>query len=100
MKQPNDMAAPEPDALRALREELAGLAARVAALEAELAAVRAAPAAAGAEEPEVDEALLAVLSAAVAAYLGKKPRIRSVRVLSSPEWARSGRMHIQGSHRR
>lgn len=87
------------ETLRALREELARLSDRVAALEA--AGARAAPgraAAAAAGEEVVDEVLLAVIAAAVAAFLGKRPRIRSVRVLGSPEWARQGRMHIQASH--
>ena len=82
------------DTVRALREELARLSARVASLEA--AAFRAQSAQRADAGP--DEKLMAVLAAAVAAYLGKKPRIRSVRVVSSPEWARQGRLHIQASH--
>lgn len=99
--EPTNEIAPEAETVRALREELARLAERVAALEAELRAHAAAVAAArdaGPPEEELDEALVAVIGAAVAAYLGKKPRIRSIRVLSSPEWARQGRMHIQASH--
>jgi methylmalonyl-CoA carboxyltransferase large subunit len=89
----NDLA--HDDTIRALREELARLSERVAALEA--AASRApAPSAAAREGPS--EAVLAILSAAIAAYLGKKPRLKSVRVLSSPEWGRQGRLHIQASH--
>lgn len=82
------------DTLRDLREELARLSERVAALEA---AARA-PAPRGAADEVVDDAVLAVIAAACAAYLGTKPRIRGIRVLSSPEWARQGRAHIQASH--
>jgi hypothetical protein len=92
------------EALRAVRDELARLSERVAALEA--AAFRAQGGAGAARtggdgaRPDggASDALLAVLGAAIAAYLGKTPRIRSVRVLSSPEWGRQGRLYIQASH--
>jgi hypothetical protein len=89
------------DALRAVRDELARLSERVGALEAAAFRAQSGARAAGDGAPAsqgANDALLAVLSAAVAAYLGKKPRIRSVRVLSSPEWGRQGRLLIQASH--
>jgi methylmalonyl-CoA carboxyltransferase large subunit len=62
-----------------------------------------AAAAAPAAEPEkaADEfsaELLLVLSAAVAAYLGKRPHIRAVRLLGSSAWAQQGRVFVQASH--
>jgi methylmalonyl-CoA carboxyltransferase 12S subunit len=48
--------------------------------------------------PEV----LAVIAASVTAFLGKKVRIRSARVLETPyaveRWARQGRLIVQTSH--
>jgi methylmalonyl-CoA carboxyltransferase large subunit len=106
------------DALRALREELGRLAARVAALEAAQATpgearpaagiAAAAPpgAAAPAEaaqaaplvEVEPSEEVLAVIAAAVAAYLGHKPRLKHVWLDSASTWAQQGRVSIQASH--
>ena len=104
------------DALGALREQIARLNERVAALEssAESAAASAAlPAAAlmaaspvMAEPPEsapvveegLSEELVLVISAAVAAFLGKKAAIRQIRLLGSAAWAQQGRVTIQASH--
>jgi methylmalonyl-CoA carboxyltransferase large subunit len=105
------------DSLGAIQEEMTRLSERVAALEAAVAAApRAtapapAPAAAVAAplkpEPEpapqpegegLSEELVLVISAAVAAFLGKKPHIRQIRLLSSPVWAEHGRVTIQASH--
>jgi methylmalonyl-CoA carboxyltransferase large subunit len=96
------------DAIRALREELARLGERVAALEA-AAGVK--PAARGTPIPRavstpppapqaegLSEELLLVLSAAVAAFLGKKPHIRQIRLLGTTAWAQQGRVTIQASH--
>jgi hypothetical protein len=69
-------------AVTALREEVARLAGRVAVLERE----------------ELDDELLLVLSAAIAAYLGKKPYLRQVRLVRSATWSHQGRVSIQGSH--
>jgi methylmalonyl-CoA carboxyltransferase large subunit len=90
--------------LGAIREELARLGARVAALEATaglapVATAAAAPLESAMPKPEgVDEELLAVISAAVAAYLGKRPHIRQVRLLGTAAWAQQGRVTIQASH--
>ena len=94
------------EVLDGLRRDLARLSERVAALEKAAgldgpagapapAAVTAPPAAA----PEgLSEELLVVISAAVAAFLGKKAPIRQVRLLGSAAWAQQGRVSIQASH--
>jgi methylmalonyl-CoA carboxyltransferase large subunit len=89
------------DALGAIRRELAQLGERVAALEAAAGARPAAatPAAPLPAEPEgLSEELVLVLSAAIAAFLGKKPHIRQIRLLGTAAWAQQGRATIQASH--
>ncbi len=39
-----------------------------------------------------------MLCAAVAAFLGKKPSLKQIRVISSASWAHQGRVNIQASH--
>lgn len=54
-----------------------------------------------AKEEELDEETLLILSAAIAAFLGKKARIRRVRRLHQPgfsPWSQQGRVNIMGSH--
>lgn len=75
-------------ALHRLREEVSRLGQRVAALEA----------AQQTQQPAVDEELILTISAAVAAYLGVKPRIRQIRLVSNPQWVQHGRATIQASH--
>jgi methylmalonyl-CoA carboxyltransferase large subunit len=93
--------------LEALRRELGRLGERVAALEATVgAAPRAIPVAAPAPAPapaappqeEISEELVLVISAAIAAFLGKRPHIRQIRLLGSAAWAQQGRVTIQASH--
>jgi len=67
------------------------LAARVESLEAELAAVRAAM-----PTPEVSEEVVIAISAAVAAFLGKRARLKQVRYRSSAAWTQQGRAAVQG----
>jgi methylmalonyl-CoA carboxyltransferase large subunit len=92
------------DSLGAICQELARLGERVARLEttAGLAPAAAAPAAAldhSKPEPEgLGEEQLLVISAAIAAYLGKRAHIRQVRLLGSGAWAQQGRVTIQASH--
>jgi methylmalonyl-CoA carboxyltransferase large subunit len=82
------------DAVESLRREVGRLSERVAALEAgRSAGVPPAPAAEG-----LSEELVLVISAAIAAYLGKKPHIRQIRLLRSDAWAQAGRTTIQASH--
>ncbi len=89
--------------LRSLRAEVSQLAERLAAVEIERstsgsASLRNAIPPAPTESAEPSEEILAVLSAAVAAYLGVKPRLRSIRVAGSGTWAQQGRATIQASH--
>jgi methylmalonyl-CoA carboxyltransferase 12S subunit len=108
------------DALGATVKELEG---RVAELTSESSQVAknkpvpapvSAPAVAAAESPtvqnhsarkqdEVTPELLVVMAAAVTAYLGKKVRIRSAKMLQSPyeivnPWSQQGRVFVQASH--
>lgn len=67
------------------------LASRVESLESELAAVRA-------ELPprEVPEEVLIAISAAVAAFLGHRARLKQVHYRTSQTWAQQGRSAVQG----
>jgi methylmalonyl-CoA carboxyltransferase 12S subunit len=88
------------DALGAIRQELARLAERVAALEAAAGTMRPAPVAAppAPAAEGLSEELVAVISAAIAAFLGKRPYIRQIRLLGATSWAQQGRVTIQASH--
>ena len=112
------MSDPDADTIAQLRAELARLAGRLAALEAAgaEAAVPGGGAGAGADtrpatavspaatatpppsEAAIPDEMLIVIAAAVAAYLGSKPRIRQVTLLGSTAWAQQGRATIQASH--
>ncbi len=74
-----------------MREEIKALMLRVSALEHNAARAAAAPAAPS------DEDMLAI-SAAVAAFLGVRARIRQVRLVHSSAWAQVGRMGTHASH--
>jgi methylmalonyl-CoA carboxyltransferase large subunit len=105
------------DALENLSQELSRLGQRVAALEA--AAASPVPSAATVKnevetgaprlapsppppQPAVaqglSEELLLVISAAIAAFVGKKAHIRQIRLIGSAAWAQQGRVTIQASH--
>lgn len=84
------------DLLDEIRGELAELSGRVARLEA--APETAAPVTPPAREGVSEDTLLAI-SAAVAAFLGERVRIRQVRLVPSTAWAQEGRVSIQASHR-
>jgi methylmalonyl-CoA carboxyltransferase large subunit len=93
------MAADDID-LKALLERLEQLDARVRKLETD-APLRAAPAgrpAAGSASEQISEDMLAVLSAAIAAFLGVKAKIRQVRLVGSEAWAQQGRASVMASH--
>lgn len=93
--------------MEALRAHMAALTAKLAEMTSAAVAVPAKPlepaepvAAAPAPEPEeIPDEILIAISAAVAAYLGKRAHIRTVRLLSSTAWAQQGRVNIQASHR-
>jgi len=55
------------------------------------------------DEEEVTPEMLVVIAAAVTAFLGKKVRIRSAKMLQSPyeivnPWSQQGRVRVQASH--
>ncbi|MEJ5369992.1 MAG: hypothetical protein WHT08_16895 [Bryobacteraceae bacterium] len=90
--------------VEALRQHLAALAEKLAELERAAAAAPSHAVEVPAEPPpppaeEISEETLAAISAAVAAFLGKRPHIRAIRLVSSPAWAQQGRVSIQASHR-
>jgi methylmalonyl-CoA carboxyltransferase large subunit len=79
------------ETIEALRRQVAALEDRLARMEATGVPAR--------EKEELPEELVVVLSAAIAAFLGKRPRIKSIRLVRSPAWAQEGRAFIQASHR-
>jgi methylmalonyl-CoA carboxyltransferase large subunit len=90
----------------ALLKRLEQLEMRVRTLEGQAAAApvvaTAAVAPAAAKAPaseELSEELLTVLSAAIAAFLGVKARIRQIRLAGREGWAQQGRASIMASHR-
>ena len=87
----------------ALRAEVRSLGARVGELEARLSALTvaaaASPTSARTPQDEISEEELLAISAAIAAFLGVRARIRQVRLVHSATWAQVGRVHIQASHR-
>jgi len=103
-------------ALDALGAQVAELRARLEKLEAagaetpaaavtpaagpvvEAAAAETAKAAPVEEAEGISEEVLLVLSAAVAAFLGKRPHIRAIRLHRTGAWAQQGRVFIQASH--
>jgi methylmalonyl-CoA carboxyltransferase large subunit len=53
------------------------------------------------ESPEITPELLMIMSASIAAYLGKNVRIRRARFISQQgpsSWSQVGRVSIQSSH--
>ncbi len=54
---------------------------------------------AGPAEESLNEETLIAIAAAVAAYLGHKPKIKQIRLVRSANWAQEGRVSIQASHR-
>lgn len=74
-----------------LREEINALKLRVITLERNAAQAAAAPAAPSEED-------MLAISAAVAAFLGVRARIRQVRLVHSSAWAQVGRMGTHASH--
>lgn len=52
-------------------------------------------------DPEITPELLIIMSASIAAYLGKNVRIRRARFISDQgqsSWSQQGRVSIQSSH--
>ncbi len=73
---------------------------RVEELEAELASRPAATAAGGAEQKPavVSEEVVLAISAAVAAFLGKRATIKQIHFTGTTAWAQQGRGAVQSSH--
>jgi len=91
------------DTLESLRREVVALSERITALEAVAAVKSAVVVAAPASLPNpngdvLSEELVLVISAAIAAFLGKKPRIRQIRPVGGASWGQQGRATIQASH--
>jgi methylmalonyl-CoA carboxyltransferase 12S subunit len=93
------------DALKALEARMAGVSQHQAAVpdvERE-AAPLAAKQAVHRENEEISPEMLVVMAAAVTAFLGKKVRIRSAKMLQPPResanpWSQQGRMLVHASH--
>jgi methylmalonyl-CoA carboxyltransferase large subunit len=83
--------------LTQMREEINALRQRVNQLEGQRAAAAAAPPAAAPRTVPTEEEMLAI-SAAVAAFLGVRARIRQVRLVQSSAWAQVGRIGTHASH--
>ncbi len=86
------------EALEALQAEIRRLNERVATLESQAVSPASAGPVVPAESAELNPDLVLVISAAIAAFLGVKPRIRQIRVLRSDAWAQQGRATVQASH--
>jgi methylmalonyl-CoA carboxyltransferase 12S subunit len=99
--------------LAEIRAQLADLGERVSRLEKERGAERVAAnqrgteaaregtgLAAGSASPTtpISEERLLAISAAVAAFLGERVRIRQIRLIRSNAWAQQGRVSVQASH--
>ena len=98
------------EALESIQAQLTALSGRVEQLEAagpkqstieETIPVSVTPETAPPPTPvkeEITEEELITISAALAAYLGVRVRIKQIRLLSSHAWAQQGRVSIQASH--
>lgn len=99
--------------LAEIRTELAALAERVSLLEQERGAERLVAGQRGTEATRertelaggnvcptthISEDRLVAISAAVAAFLGERVRIRQIRLIRSNAWAQQGRVSVQASH--
>ena len=88
--------------VEALQAQVAALTERLQRLEAPAAAAtheQQKPTAEPAVAEELSPEILLAISAAVAAYLGKRAHIRAVRLVSTTRWSQEGRVSIQASHR-
>ncbi|MFN8191246.1 MAG: hypothetical protein U0R78_12570 [Nocardioidaceae bacterium] len=83
-------AAPEPTVAELLATVQA-LVTRVESLESELATVRALQA-----HDQVPEEVVLAISAAVAAFLGHRAKLKQVRYRSGAAWTQQGRAAVQG----
>lgn len=79
-----------------LENEIAELRQRVEKLEALLATGKPAPVPEA--KPEIAPEIILAISAAVAAFLGKRATIRQIHLSGSSAWAAQGRATVQASH--
>jgi methylmalonyl-CoA carboxyltransferase large subunit len=82
---------------QALEQEITELRQRIDHLEALLAA-KPVPPLAPPPQTEIAPEIVLAISAAVAAFLGKRATIRQIRLSDSSAWASQGRATIQASH--
>ena len=73
-------------AVRALTERVERLEAEVASLRAETGT------------PEIPEDVVVAISAAVAAFLGHRAKVKQVHYRTGQAWAQQGRAVVQGHH--
>jgi len=85
-------------AVEELELQVRRLGSRLDALEASQQSPGREPHSSPANAPIITEELVAAISAAIAAYLGVKPQIRQIRLVSGAAWAQQGRVTIQASH--
>lgn len=85
-----------------LELEVKELRARVEKLEARLAESivrpKEAPAPVVEKKPEIGPDIILTISAAVAAFLGKRAKIHQIHLTGSTAWAAQGRATVQASH--
>jgi methylmalonyl-CoA carboxyltransferase large subunit len=89
-------------AVQELLERIEALERRVAELEGrkpQVPAAVAAPPATAVEKDDIPEDVLAVISAAVASFLGVKAHVKQIRLVGREAWAQQGRVSIMASHR-
>ena len=84
-------AEPEGETVAELLQAVRSLSERVAHLEAELTQRRE-------ENPGVPDDVAIAISAAVAAFLGHRARIKQMHYRSGQAWAQQGRVVVQGRH--
>jgi len=90
--------------IKKLEEVVEELSRRLEKMEALVATLAKAPAAepARAAEPagkqEISHEIVLAISAAVAAFLGKRASIRQIRLTGTTPWAQQGRATVQASH--
>lgn len=85
------VAKPEGQTVAELLQAVRSLSERVAHLEAEVAQRRE-------ENPGVPDDVAIAISAAVAAFLGHRARIKQMHYRSGQAWAQQGRVVVQGRH--
>jgi len=82
---------PQQQTIDALLETVRSLTTRVEHLEAELAQQRA-------QTPGVPDEVAIAISAAVAAFLGHRAKIKQMHYRTGEAWAQQGRAVVQGRH--